>query len=103
MEFLRSNSVFWSKWGFCYDSPRLYENNKPIVFFENFDKFAGHHKNFADSGVKIHTSILFNEWSGIEKYIAAALIIAKYLRRQDSALCAKAQSMDNCQELFLRP
>ncbi len=65
---LRSNSVFWSKLGFCYDPPRLDENGKPIVFFDDFDRFANHHRNFTDSGVKIHTSILFNGWVGVGKY-----------------------------------
>ena len=39
MELLRTHSVFWSKLGFCYDPPRLDKDGKPIVFFENFERF----------------------------------------------------------------
>ncbi len=68
MKLLKENSVFWSKLGFCYDPPRLDSSGKPIVFFEDFERFARFHKDFADSGVKIHTSILFSGWIGVDRY-----------------------------------
>ena len=68
IEILRKNSAFWSKLGFCYDPPRLDSNGKPIVFFDDFSKFAGYHRDFAAAGVKIHTSILFNGWVGVNRY-----------------------------------
>ncbi len=66
--FLHDHSVFWSKLGFCYDQPRMDKIGKPIVFFENFDRFSKFHRDFADAGVKIHTSILFNGWIGVDRY-----------------------------------
>jgi hypothetical protein len=68
MKLLKENSVFWSKLGFCYDPPRLDKNGKPIVFFENFERFAKFHQDFAGAGVKIHTSILFSGWVGVDRY-----------------------------------
>ena len=68
IELLKNNSVFWSKLGFCYDPPRLDENGKPIVFFEDFERFAKYHKDFSQAGIKIHTSILFSGWVGVGKY-----------------------------------
>ncbi len=68
MKLLKENSVFWSKLGFCYDPPRLGADGKPIVFFENFERFAKFHQDFAKAGVKIHTSILFSGWVGVDSY-----------------------------------
>ena len=65
---LRNNSVFWSKLGFCYDPPQLDNRGKPIVFFENFERFAKYHRDFAAAGVKVHTSILFSGWIGVNQY-----------------------------------
>jgi hypothetical protein len=66
--FLRNNSVFWSKLGFCYDPPRLGPDGQPVVFFENFERFSKFHRDFANAGVRIHTSILFNGWVGVDRY-----------------------------------
>lgn len=68
MKRLKENSVFWSKLGFCYDPPRIGADGKPIVFFENFERFAKFHKDFAAAGVKLHTSILFSGWVGVNRY-----------------------------------
>ena len=68
LKLLKENSVFWSKLGFCYDPPRLDADGKPIVFFENFERFAKFHKDFTAAGVKIHTSILFSGWVGVNRY-----------------------------------
>ena len=66
-EFLRTNSVFWSKLGFAYNPPRMDENGKPITFFDDFDHFAGHHRDFTNTGINIHSSILFSGWVGVER------------------------------------
>ena len=68
MKMLKENSVFWSKMGWCYDPPRLGADGKPIAFFENFERFAKFHKDFANAGIKIHTSILFSGWVGVNQY-----------------------------------
>ncbi|MEI6425511.1 MAG: hypothetical protein WCP55_25085, partial [Lentisphaerota bacterium] len=68
MKLLKENSVFWSKMGWCYDPPQLGADGKPIAFFENFERFAKFHKDFANAGIKIHTSILFSGWVGVNKY-----------------------------------
>jgi hypothetical protein len=44
------------------------EDGKPIVFFDDFGRFVKHHENFVSAGVKIHTSILFSGWVGIDRY-----------------------------------
>lgn len=68
LTFLRAHSVFWSKLGFCYDPLRLDAQGEPIVFFEDFDRFAKMHRDFAAAGVHVHTSILFNGWIGVDQY-----------------------------------
>ncbi len=68
MEMLRMNSVFWSKLGFCYDPPRLGKDGKPIVFFDNWDQVKKYHADFYRAGIKLHTSILFNGWTGVDRY-----------------------------------
>ena len=65
---LKDNSVFWSKLGFCYDPPRFGADGKPIVFFEDFAGMAKYHRDFYEAGIKLHTSILFTGWVGVDKY-----------------------------------
>ncbi|MFA6176561.1 MAG: hypothetical protein WC765_08295 [Phycisphaerae bacterium] len=63
---LRNNSVFWSRLGFCYDPPRLDMEGKPVVFFDSFDKKVKMHRDFYNAA-KLHTSILFSGWMGVDK------------------------------------
>ncbi len=67
-DILKNNSAFWSKLGFCYDPPRLDKNGKPIVFFDNFQQVMRYHRDFYEAGIKLHTSILFTGWIGVEEY-----------------------------------
>ena len=68
MELLRTHSVFWSKLGFCYDPPRFGKDGKPIMFFDNFEQVKKYHRDFYKAGIRLHTSILFTGWVGIDKY-----------------------------------
>lgn len=68
MKLLKENSVFWSKMGWCYDPPRMGKDGKPIAFFENFERFEKFHKDFTAAGIKLHTSILFSGWVGVNRY-----------------------------------
>ncbi len=68
IDFLKNNSVFWSKLGFYYDPPRFDKDGKMIVFGDDFERFGKYHRDFAAAGVNIHTSILFSGWVGINKY-----------------------------------
>lgn len=68
LKLLKENAVFWSKLGFCYDPPRLDEEGKPVVFFESFDEQMKMHRDFYSAGIKLHTSILFSGWVGVDKY-----------------------------------
>ncbi|MFA6930541.1 MAG: hypothetical protein WCT05_09445 [Lentisphaeria bacterium] len=68
LELLRQNSVFWSKLGFCYDPPRLGKDGKPIVFFDNWDQVQKYHRDFYQAGIRLHTSILFTGWTGVDQY-----------------------------------
>jgi hypothetical protein len=65
---LKDNSVFWSKLGFFHDPPRFDENSKMIIFSKDFERFEKYHQDFTAAGIKIHTSILFSGWIGIDKY-----------------------------------
>lgn len=68
MELLRNNSVFWSKLGFCYDPPRMNEEGKPIVFFDNWDQVKKYHSDFYKAGIRIHSCIVFTGWVGVDRY-----------------------------------
>ena len=68
MEMLRNHSVFWSKLGFCYDPPRLGKDGKPIVFFDNWEQVKKYHRDFYNAGIRLHTSILFTVWTGVNQY-----------------------------------
>lgn len=68
VELLRTNPVFWSRLGFCYDPPFLDQNDKPLVFSQNFSREVGYHAAYAQAGVKLHTSILHTGWVGMGKY-----------------------------------
>ena len=68
MEMLRNHSVFWSKLGFCYDPPRLGKDGKPIVFFDNWEQVKKYHRDFYNAGIRLHTSILFTGWTGVNQY-----------------------------------
>lgn len=63
-----SNTLFWSRLGFSYDPPLLDENGKQVLFCDDFDRFAGYHRDFLKAGVKVHTSILSSGWVGVDNY-----------------------------------
>lgn len=66
--YLRNTPFFWSRLGFCYDPPITDENGNAIVFSRNYDKYRKYHKDFENSGVKYHTTILHTGWVGDKKY-----------------------------------
>jgi hypothetical protein len=68
IKLLKDNSVFWSKLGFFHDPPRFDRDGKMIVFGDDFERFGKYHRDFTVAGIKIHTSILFSGWVGIDKY-----------------------------------
>ncbi|MDD2479063.1 MAG: hypothetical protein PHS31_04150 [Victivallaceae bacterium] len=68
IKLLKENSVFWSKLGFFHDPPRFDENGEMIVFGNDFERFGKYHRDFTNAGIKIHTSILFSGWVGVDKY-----------------------------------
>ena len=68
VNFLRSNPVFWSRLGFCYDPPLCDENGNIIVFDNNFENYTKTHDAFSLAGVKVHTCILHSGWVGVDKY-----------------------------------
>lgn len=68
VSFLRSNPVFWSRLGFCYDPPLCDENGNIIVFDNNFENYTKTHDAFSLAGVKVHTCILHSGWVGVDKY-----------------------------------
>ena len=61
-DYLRSEPFFWSRLGFCYDPPRYDKNNKLIIFSRQYEKYRKFHKDFEDSGIKYHTTILHSGW-----------------------------------------
>ena len=60
--------MFWSRLGFEYDPPILDENDKLQSFGGDYETFARFHREMADNGVKLHTSILFSGWIGPDRY-----------------------------------
>lgn len=68
VELLRTNPVFWSRLGWCYDPPISDKNGEPLVFSKNFSKEVKFHTDFVKAGVKLHTSILHTGWVGVDKY-----------------------------------
>ncbi len=65
---IKSNPVFWSRLGFCYDPPMKNDEGKPLVFSENLSKYGDMHREFDKIGVKIHTCILHSGWVGVDEY-----------------------------------
>ncbi|MFA6815352.1 MAG: hypothetical protein WCS73_03565 [Lentisphaeria bacterium] len=65
---LKKNSVFWSRIGFLHDPPLWDKDGKMILFGEDLNHFKKFHHDFTAAGIKIHTSILFNGWIGVDKY-----------------------------------
>lgn len=60
--YLRKEPFFWSRLGFCYDPPRCDNENKPIIFSRQYDKYRKFHKDFENAGIKYHTTILHSGW-----------------------------------------
>ena len=58
----RDTPFFWSRLGFCYDPPRAGADGKQILFSYDFDEYNRVHRDFADAGVKFHTTILHSGW-----------------------------------------
>ncbi len=67
-KFLRTNPVFWSRLGFCYDPPRAGADGQPILFSHELDEYVRVHRDFEKAGVKIHTTILHSGWMGDGRY-----------------------------------
>lgn len=65
---LRDEPFFWSRLGFCYDPPRAGADGKQILFSRDFDEYNRVHRQFADAGVKLHTTILHSGWVADGKY-----------------------------------
>ena len=65
---LRDEPFFWSRLGFCYDPPRAGADGKQIIFSRDFDEYNRVHRQFADAGVKLHTTILHSGWVADGKY-----------------------------------
>lgn len=60
--YLRDETFFWSRLGFCYDPPRYDKDNKLIIFSKNYEKYRKVHKDFQNAGIKYHTTILHSGW-----------------------------------------
>lgn len=65
---LRDEPFFWSRLGFCYDPPRAGADGRQIIFSRDFDEYNRVHRQFADAGVKLHTTILHSGWVADGKY-----------------------------------
>lgn len=65
---LRDTPFFWSRLGFCYDPPRRDAEGKPIIFSRDYDEYNKVHRDFADAGVKYHTTILHSGWVADGEY-----------------------------------
>lgn len=68
LEFLRKNTVFWSRMGFAYDPPIYDENGEIMLISTETDKYSRYHDQFADIGVDVHSHILHSGWMGVDKY-----------------------------------
>lgn len=66
MNMLKNNSLFWSRAGFYVD-PITECGKCPEMLIEK-EKGIKYHKQAADAGIKIHTSVLFSGWIGVNKY-----------------------------------
>ena len=67
-DFLGKNPFFWSRLGFCYDPPRAGKDGKQIIFSRDFEDYRRVHRQFADAGVKLHTTILHSGWVADGKF-----------------------------------
>ena len=65
---LRDTPFFWSRLGFCYDPPRAGADGRQIIFSRDFDEYNRIHRDFADAGVKFHTTILHSGWVADNTY-----------------------------------
>lgn len=65
---LRDTPFFWSRLGFCYDPPRAGKDGKQIIFSRDFDEYKRVHRDFANAGVKFHTTILHSGWIADNTY-----------------------------------
>lgn len=66
MQLLKDNTLFWSRLGF-YKDPVPGDGKCPEIFSDT-DKQRVYHKQMLDAGVKLHTSVLFSGWVGVDKY-----------------------------------
>lgn len=65
---LRDEPLFWSRLGFCYDPPIKDAAGRPLIMYADQSRFVRYHRQFADAGVRIHTSILHAGWMGEDEY-----------------------------------
>ena len=65
---LRGEPLFWSRLGFCYDPPIRDAAGRPLIMYADQSRFVRYHRQFADAGVRIHTSILHAGWMGEDEY-----------------------------------
>jgi len=67
LSFVKKNPIFWSRLGAFFD-PAMLDENGEMNHEKNYEQSAGYHRAMRQSGVKIHTSILFSGWCGSERY-----------------------------------
>ena len=65
MNLLQHNTLFWSRLGF-YPDPVAGDGKCPVVFSDP-DKQINYHRQMAQAGIKLHTSVLFSGWVGVDK------------------------------------
>lgn len=63
-----SGSFFWSRLGFGFDPPKLSEDGRPVPWDNDSARWAKYHRDFSHAGIKTHTTLLSNGWTGVDRY-----------------------------------
>ena len=66
LEILKRDTLFWSRLGF-YKDPAPGDGKCPDLFSDT-EKQIRFHRDFARAGVRVHSSILFSGWVGVDEY-----------------------------------
>ena len=74
---LRDEPLFWSRLGFCYDPPIKDAAGRPLIMYADQSRFVRYHRQFADAGVRIHTSILHADTDCVRTDGAKAMLLVR--------------------------
>lgn len=70
---ISTEPAFWSRVGWAADPTRFTEDGEIMFYSDDWSSYLNEHKLFYEQGIKLHTIIIHNGWTGVNQYNFSAL------------------------------